>query len=49
MSEKRYILIDEKIEPKGAFDKFKHLIAANFKLDILVGLNIKLKNMLFSK
>ena len=49
MSEKRYILIDEKIEPKGAFDKFKHFIAATFKLDLLVGLKITLKQMLFSK
>ena len=49
MSEKKYILIDEKLKPKCAFDKFKHFIAATFKPDLLIGLKVTIKQMLFSK
>ena len=49
MSEKKYILIDEKLKPKSAFDKFKHFIAATFKPDLLIGLKVTIKQMLFSK
>ena len=49
MSEKRYILIDEKLKPKSAFDKFKHFIAVTFKPDLLIGLKVTIKQMLFSK
>ena len=49
MSEKKYILIDEKLKPKSAFDKFKHFIAVTFKPDLLIGLKVTIKQMLFSK
>ena len=49
MSEKKYILIDEKLKPKSAFDKFKYFIAATFKPDLLIGLKVTIKQMLFSK
>ncbi|OUT14313.1 NADH-quinone oxidoreductase subunit I [Campylobacter concisus] len=49
MSEKKYILIDEKLKPKSAFDKFKHFIAITFKPDLLIGLKVTIKQMLFSK
>ena len=49
MNEKKYILIDEKLKPKSAFDKFKHFIAATFKPDLLIGLKVTIKQMLFSK
>ncbi|ORI10644.1 NADH-quinone oxidoreductase subunit I [Campylobacter concisus] len=49
MSEKKYILIDEKLKPKSAFDKFKHFIVATFKPDLLIGLKVTIKQMLFSK
>ena len=49
MSEKKYILINEKLKPKSAFDKFKHFIAATFKPDLLIGLKVTIKQMLFSK
>lgn len=49
MSEKKYILIDEKLKPKSAFDKFKHFITATFKPDLLIGLKVTIKQMLFSK
>ena len=49
MSEKKYILIEQRPKPKGAASKFKHFIAATFKPDLLVGLKITLKQMLFSK
>ena len=49
MSEKKYILIDEKLKPKSAFDKFKHCIAITFKPDLLIGLKVTIKQMLFSK
>lgn len=49
MSEKKYILIDEKLKPKSAFDKFKRFIAATFKPDLLIGLKVTIKQMLFSK
>ena len=49
MSEKKYILIDEKLKPKSAFDKFKHFIAATFKPDLLIGLKVTIKQMFFSK
>ena len=49
MSEKKYILIDEKLKPKSTFDKFKHFIAITFKPDLLIGLKVTIKQMLFSK
>ena len=49
MSEKKYILIDEKLKPKSTFDKFKHFIAVTFKPDLLIGLKVTIKQMLFSK
>ncbi|WP_462105084.1 NADH-quinone oxidoreductase subunit NuoI [Campylobacter concisus] len=49
MSEKKYILIDEKLKPKSAFDKFKHFIAITFKPDLLIGLKVTIEQMLFSK
>lgn len=49
MSEKKYILIYEKLKPKSAFDKFKHFIAITFKPDLLIGLKVTIKQMLFSK
>ena len=49
MSEKKYILIDEKLKPKSTFDKFKHFIAVAFKPDLLIGLKVTIKQMLFSK
>ena len=49
MSEKKYILIDEKLKPKSTFDKFKHFITATFKPDLLIGLKVTIKQMLFSK
>jgi NADH-quinone oxidoreductase subunit I len=49
MSEKKYILIEQRPKPKSAASKFKHFIAATFKPDLLVGLKITLKQMLFSK
>ena len=49
MNEKKYILIDEKLKPKSAFDKFKHFIAITFKPDLLIGLKVTIKQMLFSK
>ena len=49
MSKKKYILIDEKLKPKSAFDKFKHFIAITFKPDLLIGLKVTIKQMLFSK
>ena len=49
MSEKKYILIDEKLKPKSVFDKFKHFIAITFKPDLLIGLKVTIKQMLFSK
>lgn len=49
MSEKKYILIDKKLKPKSAFDKFKYFIAATFKPDLLIGLKVTIKQMLFSK
>ena len=49
MSEKKYILIDEKLKPKSAFDKFKHFITITFKPDLLIGLKVTIKQMLFSK
>ena len=49
MSEKKYILIDEKLKPKSTFDKFKHFIIATFKPDLLIGLKVTIKQMLFSK
>ena len=49
MSEKKYILIDEKLKPKSAFDKLKHCIAATVKPELVVGLKMTLKQMLFSK
>ncbi|WP_459902643.1 NADH-quinone oxidoreductase subunit NuoI [Campylobacter concisus] len=49
MSEKKYILIDEKLKPKSAFDKFKYFIAITFKPDLLIGLKVTIKQMLFSK
>ena len=49
MNEKKYILIDEKLKPKSAFDKFKHFIAVTFKPDLLIGLKVTIKQMLFSK
>ena len=49
MSEKKYIFIDEKLKPKSAFDKFKYFIAATFKPDLLIGLKVTIKQMLFSK
>jgi NADH-quinone oxidoreductase subunit I len=49
MSEKKYILIDEKLKPKSTFDKFKHFITITFKPDLLIGLKVTIKQMLFSK
>ena len=49
MSEKKYILIDEKLKPKSVFDKFKHFITITFKPDLLIGLKVTIKQMLFSK
>ena len=49
MSEKKYILIDQELKPKSAFDKFKHFIAVTFKPDLLIGLKVTIKQMLFSK
>lgn len=49
MSEKKYILIDEKLKPKSAFDKFKYFISVTFKPDLLIGLKVTIKQMLFSK
>ncbi|WP_107811519.1 NADH-quinone oxidoreductase subunit NuoI [Campylobacter concisus] len=49
MNEKKYILIDEKLKPKSTFDKFKHFIAITFKPDLLIGLKVTIKQMLFSK
>ena len=49
MSEKKYILIDEKLKPKNVFDKFKYFITATFKPDLLIGLKVTIKQMLFSK
>ncbi|ORI00964.1 NADH-quinone oxidoreductase subunit NuoI [Campylobacter concisus] len=49
MSEKKYILIDEKLKPKSTFNKFKHFIAITFKPDLLIGLKVTIKQMLFSK
>ena len=49
MSEKKYILIDEKLKPKSAFDKFKYFISVTFEPDLLIGLKVTIKQMLFSK
>jgi NADH-quinone oxidoreductase subunit I len=49
MSEKKYILIDKKIKPKSAFDKFKNFVVATFKPDLFIGLKITINQMLFSK